>query len=105
MARPCHVPGCKSEVLSFLASDSVCLQHFVELVVEKAEMIRSSYIESRPIDQKTIEWLIGDARHVAQALSASASAENNEQILELLLCLANLQDYVKHHSMSVAKPN
>lgn len=105
MARPCHVPGCKSEVLSFLASDSVCLQHFVELVIERAERIRSSYFESRPVDQKTIDWLMGDALHVAQVLSASAATQDNEQILELLLCLANLQDYVKHHSMCMTKPN
>jgi hypothetical protein len=104
MARPCHVAGCSSEILPALASDGVCLNHFVELVIEKADEVRGSCIESRAVDQKTIDWLVGDARHAAQALSASQTESCNEQILELLLCLANLQDYIKHHSVRVKTP-
>lgn len=101
MARPCHVAGCTGEVLPALASDSVCLNHFVEMVVERAELIRTSCLESQPIDQATIDWLMGDARHVAQELSTSDSGHHDDQILELLLCLANLQDYIRHHSLCV----
>jgi hypothetical protein len=105
MARPCHVAGCNAETLPVLASDGVCLNHFVEMVIERADQVRGSCIESRPVDQKTIDWLVGDARHAAQALSASQTELCNEQILELLLCLANLQDYIKHHSVRVKAPH
>lgn len=101
MARPCHVAGCSGEILPVLAGDGVCLNHFVEMVVAKADHVRESCVESQPVDQKTLDWLLGDARHVAQALSASQPGSWNEQILELLLCLANLQDYVRHHSVRV----
>ncbi|MFZ0638827.1 MAG: hypothetical protein WA020_08490 [Candidatus Acidiferrales bacterium] len=88
-----------------LAGGNVCLNHFVEMVVEKADQVRGSCVESRPVDEKTIDWLLGDARHAAQALSASQPASGNEQVLELLLCLANLQDYITHHSVRVEAPH
>lgn len=105
MARPCHVAGCDGEVLPFLASDGVCVSHFVEMVVQKTELIRGSCLQAQPIDQETIDWLLEDARHVAQLLSASDFACHDEEVLELLLCLANLQDYIKHHSVSIKAPN
>lgn len=99
MARPCHVAGCGGEVLPSLVSSDVCLKHFVQMVVERTECIRDSCLQSQPIDQTTVDWLLGDARHVAQELSASDSGHHDEQVLELLLCLANLQDYIRHHSL------
>lgn len=101
MARPCHVAGCVAEILPVLAGDGVCLNHFVSMVVERADQVRGSFVESRPVDQKTIDWLLGDARHVAQVLSSSRLANCDERVLELLLCLANLQDCVEHHSVPV----
>lgn len=105
MARPCHVAGCVGQVLPFLVNDGVCLDHFVAMVIERAELIRGSCLQAQPIDQDTIDWLMGDAHHVAQVLTASDSGCNDEQVLELLLCLANLQDYIKHHSVAVKAPN
>jgi hypothetical protein len=101
MARPCHVAGCSAEILPVLAGDGVCLNHFVAMVVERADQVRGACLESRPVEQQTIDWLLGDARHVAQALSTSQPGFGNEQVLELLLCLANLQDYIRHHSVKV----
>jgi hypothetical protein len=75
------------------------------MVVERADQICGSYIESRPVDRKTLDWLLEDARQVAQTLSASQSNGCDENVLELLLCLANLQDYIAHHSVRVKAPN
>ena len=99
MARPCHVAGCSGEILPVLAADSVCLSHFAEMVIDRADQVRVGCVESRPVDQELVEWLLGDARHTVQALSASQPSSCNEQVLELLLCLANLQDYITHHSV------
>ena len=100
MARPCHVAGCGGEILPALAADGVCLNHFVEKVIERADRVRASCVAAEPADPEVVEWLLGDARHVAQALSATPNA-SSEQLLELLLCLANLQDYISHHSVRV----
>ena len=105
MASPCHVAGCSGEILPVLLGSGLCLDHFVELVVERADQVRVRCVESRPVDQETVDWLLGDARHVVQVLSASQPEKNSEQILELLLCLANLQDYIAHHSVRVRAPH
>ena len=105
MAGPCHVAGCSGEILPALAADGVCLNHFVEKVIERADLVRESCVASEPADPEVVEWLLGDARHAAQALSAMSSEVSSEQILELLLCLANLQDYIAHHSMRVKRTN
>lgn len=100
MARPCHVAGCSGEILPVLAADGVCLNHFVELVVQRADQVRESCVESQPVDRNVVDWLLGDARRTVQVLSASQPPEScSEQVLELLLCLANLQDYITHHSV------
>ncbi len=105
MARPCHVAGCTGEILPVLAADGVCLNHFVEKVIARADRVRASCLASEPADPEIVEWLMGDARHAAQSLSAMQNEISNEQILELLLCLANLQDYIAHHSMRVKRTN
>lgn len=84
-----------------MAGDGVCLNHFVAMAVERADQVRCACLESRPVEQQTIDWLLGDARHVARELSTSQPGFGNEQVLELLLCLANLQDYIRHHSVKV----
>ena len=103
MARPCLVAGCSGEILPALAADGVCLNHFVEKVIERADRGRASCVASEPADPEVVEWLLGDARHAAQALSTQQNEATNEQLLELLLCLANLQDYIAHHSMRVKR--
>ena len=84
------------------------MDHFVELVVRRADQVRLQCLQSQPVDEKTLEWLLADARHTVQALSNggvnSETAENStdgEKILEALLCLANLQEYISHHSLHV----
>lgn len=84
------------------------MDHFVELVVRRADQVRLQCLQSQSVDEKTLEWLLADARHTVQALSNggvnSESAENStdgEKILEALLCLANLQEYISHHSLHV----
>jgi|SRR5579875_2638899 len=99
MPRPCRIAGCHGEVLPALAADGVCLRHFVELVIERADCVRACCIDSQPADQEVVDWLLGDARETARALSTLSGGATNEEILELLLCLANLQEYIAHHSL------
>ncbi|HKW89680.1 MAG TPA: hypothetical protein VJN21_13110 [Candidatus Acidoferrales bacterium] len=87
-----------------LASQGFCLDHFVELVVRRADQVRKQCLQSQPVDEKTLDWLLADARDTVQALSNggySGDAADGEKILELLLCLANLRDYISHHSLHV----
>lgn len=107
-ARHCRADGCASQVPTPLASQGLCLDHFVELVIRRADQVRNRCMQAQPVDEKTLDWLLSDARHTVQALSSdgvngptSDSSADGEKILELLLCLANLQDYISHHSLQV----
>lgn len=103
-ARHCRADGCAGLVPAPLASQGVCLDHFVELVVRRADQVRNQCLQSQPVDEKTLDWLLSDARHTTQALSkAGTNGDSGDlgKILELLLCLANLQDYISHHSLHV----
>ena len=49
-----------------------------------------------------LEWLLADALFIVQNLEEGAGEPNPEQrdrMLELLLLLANLHEYVAHHSI------
>jgi hypothetical protein len=58
------------------------------------------------MDPRGLEWLLSDALAVVKNLEDGADEPNPEQrdrMLELLLILANLQEYVAHHSVRVER--
>lgn len=104
--RHCRADGCARSIPPPLATQGVCLDHFVELVVRRADQVRLRCLQSQPVDEKTLDWLLSDAPHTVQALSngsGGADSTDGQKILELLLCLANLQDYITHHSLHVKR--
>jgi hypothetical protein len=61
--------------------------------------------ECKPVDQRLLDWLLAGADFAVQALSQGnqgASAEQRARLLELLLSLSNLHEYLRHHSVQVA---
>ena len=58
------------------------------------------------MDPGDLEWLLSDALAVVTNLEEGADQPNPEQrdrMLELLLIIANLQEYVAHHSVRVER--
>jgi len=54
-----------------------------------------------------VEWLLADALAVVKNLEEGAGDPNPDQrdrMLELLLILANLHEYVAHHSVRLHRP-
>lgn len=54
-----------------------------------------------------VEWLLADALAIVKNLEEGASDPNPDQrdrMLELLLILANLHEYVAHHSIRLNRP-
>ncbi len=104
MARRCDIDGCGKEILPALAAEGMCLDHFVEMVIDRADQVRARCIEAGLVDEEMLAWLLADAPNTVYALAKSEmdrDPSDNEKILELLLCLANLQDYITHHSLRV----
>jgi hypothetical protein len=106
LTRRCRAESCAEEVLPPLAGEGVCLDHFVEMVIRSADGIRARCLKGEPADEDAVQWLFSDAQHTVRALASEgeiADPSQNEKLLELLLCLANLQDYVSHHSLPVRR--
>lgn len=54
-----------------------------------------------------VEWLLSDALSIVKNLEEKASdpqPQQRDRMLELLLMLANLHEYVAHHSVRLDKP-
>ena len=54
-----------------------------------------------------LEWLLADALAIVKNLEEAAAEPNpnqRERMLELLLVLANLHEYVAHHSIRLDQP-
>ena len=60
--------------------------------------------QCRPVDRRTLDWLLADADFVVQSLCQNGRGHTPAQcdnLLELLLGLTNLQEYLRHHSVQV----
>ena len=54
-----------------------------------------------------VEWLLSDALAIVKNLEEKASdpqPQHRDRMLELLLMLANLHEYVAHHSVQLDRP-
>ena len=102
LVSPCRIPGCHHDVPLPLTAELLCPEHFVELAFRAAQRALESCRHGEPVHPHAIEWLFSDAMFHAQALTQEAEAidpRSRERLLELLLCLANLHEYVRHHTV------
>lgn len=103
---PCRVPECKQEALRASSAELLCLDHFLEQTFSHATHALEQCRQNVPLDPAKLEWLLAHARVVTQLLIGEPSEETAEQrdnLLELLLCLSNLQEYVRHHSVTLPR--
>jgi hypothetical protein len=59
--------------------------------------------EGHPVEPRTIDWLLAQGEQTVRLLSREDSVPSHEhrsRLLELLLYLTNIQEYVRHHSVS-----
>ncbi len=105
--RVCRITGCSQEALPDLTAELLCLDHFLDQTFARAAQALEFCQQTRPLDSKTLEWLLADAHIATQTLVGEPDGHapgQREKLLELLLCLSNLQEYVRHHSVSLAPP-
>ena len=100
--RLCRLAGCGQSALNLSAGDSLCLDHFLEQTFSRAKRTLELCQQHQQVDAGALEWLLAEARIAAQILVGEQSGglpAQREKLLELLLCLTNLQEYVRHHSV------
>jgi hypothetical protein len=101
-AQHCRIERCVEEVPPALKAGAVCLDHFLDEAFARADSALEKCRRGEMIDSGTLEWLFADVQITLNALSEVARTRNlvqQSKILELLLCVANLNEYVAHHSV------
>jgi hypothetical protein len=103
----CRRSACAKQVPLGLAGEQLCLDHFLDEAFLRTNETLNHCREGLSMDSGSLEWLLSDALAIVKSLEEGAEQPNPEQrdrMLELLLILANLHEYVAHHSVRVMRP-
>jgi hypothetical protein len=95
----CRTEGCAENVPPRLAPEHLCMSHYVNQAMKRLEDAAAKCREGNPVDMKTLELLRIDANFAVQVLADGQEKDLNhkERLLQFLLGLANLQQYLSHH--------
>lgn len=101
---PCRTPGCPAGVPQLLRIEALCPEHFIEHAFTCAASALDRLERSAPVEQRDVDWLMSDAAFIARDLTQRADSlptVHRDRLLELLLCLTNLHEYLRHHSVAL----
>jgi hypothetical protein len=104
IAGLCRRAPCSNLIPPSLATEQVCLNHFLDEAFRRSDRIMEQFREGHPIEPSVIERLLADALTVVTNLEEGAAEPNpdeRDRLLDLLLSLANLHEYAAHHSISL----
>lgn len=105
-SRICRRETCAKPIPAGLAGEQLCVDHFLDEAFVRSDEALENCRRGHPVQEKTLEWLLSDALAVVQNLEAAADTpepSQRDRMLELLLVLANLHEYVAHHSVPLHK--
>jgi hypothetical protein len=103
----CRRFGCTNSLPPGLASEQFCLDHFLDEAFLRTDETLERAHRGEELDPHDLEWLLSDALAIVKNLEEGAGDPNPDQrdrMLELLLILANLHEYVAHHSVRLVRP-
>ena len=98
----CSRSSCSNPIPPSLASEQICLGHFLDEAFLRTTETMKLCREGRPIGPKNLERLLSDAIAIVGNLeedSNGSDTENRDRMFELLLSLANLHEYAANHSV------
>jgi hypothetical protein len=102
----CQRAGCANPIPKSLTGEQLCLDHFLDEAFVRTDHAMQSCREGHVVNASSLEWLLSDALATVRNLEEGAAVPNPEQrdrMLELLLIVANLHEYVAHHSVQLAQ--
>lgn len=103
-ASTCRRSQCANPIPAALAAERLCLNHFLDEAFLRADHTLELCREGSAINASELEWLLADALAIVNNLDdqpADPGYELRDRMLELLLILANLHEYVAHHSIRI----
>ncbi|MGH9817809.1 MAG: hypothetical protein ACRD5F_11820 [Candidatus Acidiferrales bacterium] len=102
----CQAHACPEQVPAALSAEGICVEHFLEQVQVRAGAALGRCAADQPVTAAEVEWLFSQVNFALLRLTRSpdeVTGTQREQILELLLCIANLNEYMRHHSVRLAE--
>jgi len=106
VAGSCRRIRCANPIPAALAVERLCLNHFLDEAFLRADHTLGLCRDGCAINASELEWLLADALAIVNNLDDRSAASNpglRDRMLELLLILANLQEYVAHHSVRLER--
>jgi hypothetical protein len=105
--RTCHVEGCKVGVPGALEKEGSCLSHYLEEAFRKLGTATEDFQRGQDVDCNAMDWLLAQVDFVVEWLAeedTDLDSDQRSRLLELLLGVANLNEYVRHGTV-VARPS
>lgn len=105
--RHCRRTQCRNSIPTALASEQLCLDHFLDEALVRTNHTFTRCREQCPLAPADLEWLLTDALLIVKNLEEEVGdpvPQQRERMLDLLLMLANLHEYVAHHSVRLDRP-
>lgn len=103
ISSSCRRASCANPIPPGLIAEQLCLDHFLDEAFVRTDQALQSWNQGAPVDSQSVDWLLADALAVVNNLEAGADDPNPNQrdrMLELLLSLANLHEYVAGRHVS-----
>ena len=95
----CRHTACANAIPRKLSSEQLCLDHYLDEAFERTNAALQRCHAGQSIDAVALEWLLADALTIVNNLDDDPMERNagqQDRMLELLLILANLHEYVAH---------
>ena len=104
--RICPAARCTIEIPAALEAEGLCPQHYLEKAFGKLATATLDFQCGREIDDHAMEWLLEQVSFAVESLAqedAQWDAEQRSTLLELILGIANLNEFMRHSKMVVER--
>src|SRR5260370_42281577 len=94
----CRAPSCKLEVPVVLKTEELRLNHYLDEAFQKLTDATQDFHAGRDVDYDTMDWLLAQVEFVVEVVAqeeANWDANQRSKLLELLLGVAHLSEYVR----------
>ncbi len=103
----CHRDGCVGVVPPSLSVGNLCADHYLEEAIERLEEAVTSCRDGNMVSPEILDQLRDHADIAVNFLSehgANDSLRQKELLLQFLLGLANLHEYLSHNAPLAGRP-
>ena len=102
-SRTCQEPNCTLEVPAVLEIDGLCLNHYLEGAFHRLAGATQDFQVGQDVERQTMDWLLAQVDFAVEVLAqedVNWDANQRSKLLELLLGVANLSEFIRHSTVA-----